>query len=451
MTINLTATTKSKTSDTSLDIDSQTNVCLAWRNLRFEVKQRNYFLPIKQSSKIILRRLNGTLEYHHLTGFMGPSGAGKTTLLNCLNGNVRDSGLTRDSEIYLNKFERQAPKIGFIEQHVNETIIGRLTVREILRHAFLFKNGWKFRSRAQIHIDSITDELMLDRSVLDRRFKHCSGGEQKRIAVAQELMSLVPPSLLFIDEPTTGLDSNAAFLVMRCLRKLANRYRMTVAVSIHTPNAEIVEMFDKLYILARGGVCIYSGTPSMLQENLRQQLNPSSDINPSVIEEKDDNQHERPPIEQYLKIACNGLESDSVRLLADRTLEMENEKLLPHISRLDFLPWGTPRHLKPFTIGDLFLQLSRLFRVVFIVNGHVFLLQILMYVLSYLFLTFTYDPQMVRPSGCYSVSTENQTCGQKLNDDALMETYVSYQSFCIMYAGFGMVGMASVVFSPLLK
>ena len=75
-----------------------------------------------------------------MTGFMGPSGAGKTTLLNCLNGNVRDSGLTRDSEIYLNKFERQAPKIGFIEQHVNETIIGRLTVREILRHAFLFKN-----------------------------------------------------------------------------------------------------------------------------------------------------------------------------------------------------------------------------------------------------------------------------------------------------------------------
>ncbi|KAH9527945.1 Cytoplasmic dynein 1 light intermediate chain 1, variant 2 [Dermatophagoides farinae] len=332
------------------------------------LRTRDVQAELDRIIEVLLRRLNGTLEYHHLTGFMGPSGAGKTTLLNCLNGNVRDSGLTRDSEIYLNKFERQSPRIGFIEQHVNETIIGRLTVREILRHAFLFKNGWKFRSRAQIHIDSITDELMLDRSVLDRRFEHCSGGEQKRIAVAQELMSLVPPSLLFVDEPTTGLDSNAAFLVMRCLRKLANRYRMTVAVSIHTPNAEIVEMFDKLYILARGGVCIYSGTPAMLQENLQQQLNQLSDINFSehnqsshAMEEKNDNHHERPPIEQYLKIACTGLESDYVRLLADRTLEMENEKLLPHISRLDFLPWGTPRRLKPFTIGDLLLQLS-LFR-----------------------------------------------------------------------------------------
>lgn len=269
-----------------------TNVSIAWRNVRYE-QFRFPFLGIRCfGSKIILNRLNGSFEYQRLNGILGPSGAGKTTLINCLSGNST-ANLLQDSEIFMNRNERYLPRISFIEQHVNETIIGRLTVKEILQCAFLFKNGWKQRQQMSSHIESTIKDLLLDVAVLDRYFDHCSGGEQKRIAVAQELMSLEPPSFLFIDEPTTGLDSNAALLLMCCLRKLTIHFRMAVIVSIHTPSAEIVKLFHKLYIMAKGGVCIYSGSPELLSDNLKQQLN---------ICLRDD----QCPIEEYIKISCKG-------------------------------------------------------------------------------------------------------------------------------------------------
>ena len=143
------------------------------------------------------------------------------------------------------------------------------------------------------HIIKVLDDLLLDESILDKCFDVCSGGEQKRIAIAQELMSLHKPSFMFIDEPTTGLDSNSALVVTRSLRKLADNNRMTILASIHTPNSDTLNMFDKLYILAKGGVCIYSGPPNFLRENLKNKLN-------LEIE-----QH-KPPIEEYIRIACNG-------------------------------------------------------------------------------------------------------------------------------------------------
>ncbi|KPM08599.1 ABC transporter sub-family G-like protein 16 [Sarcoptes scabiei] len=361
--------------DTQQEKDGQkTNISLAWRNLRFEVKR----FPFSKS-KIILKRLVGCLEYHSLNAFLGPSGAGKTTLLNCLNGNCC-SELTRDSEIYANKHERQSPKIGFIEQHVNKTIIGSLTIQEILRCAFLFKNGWKSSSKISTHIETIMKELLLDPQVIDRRFEQCSGGEQKRIAVAQELMSLIPPSLLFVDEPTTGLDSNAALL---------------------------------------------------------QKLN---------IEISD----EKPPIERYLKIACNGLESEQVQILANQTIQEEHKELSSQLDRLDFLPWGTPRRLKRSTVEDFLLQIHRLFRIVFVVDWKILLGQIVIYLLSLVMFGFFFDSDMINPDGCYS-SKNNMTCSQRLDDDSLMESYVNYQSYCLMLMGFGMIGMGSIVFAPLLK
>ena len=68
-------------------------------------------------------------------------------------------------------------------------------------------------------------------------------------------MSLAKPPFLFVDEPTTGLDSNAAVEVMNSLKHLATNYKMTVIVFIHLSNDEIVNLFDKLYVLAKGGLC----------------------------------------------------------------------------------------------------------------------------------------------------------------------------------------------------
>jgi len=78
--------------------------------------------------------------------------------------------------------------------------------------------------------------------------KGISGGERKRTAVGVELIT--DPSLLFLDEPTTGLDSYIATQVMENLRDLAMVYGKTVISTIHQPNTDVFEMFDKLMLLA---------------------------------------------------------------------------------------------------------------------------------------------------------------------------------------------------------
>lgn len=80
--------------------------------------------------------------------------------------------------------------------------------------------------------------------------------------------------------------------MVNCLKKLTKIYQITVIASIHAPNDETLSFFDKLYVLARGGVCIYSGPPSEIQEQLDQAQFESDD--------------EQPPIEVLVSIACNG-------------------------------------------------------------------------------------------------------------------------------------------------
>ena len=296
--------------------------------------------PKKSNSKIILHRLDGYFECNTLNGLMGPSGAGKTTFLNCLGGNVR-FGVNNSKmincvnkwEIYVNTNPsidtKSLKKIShtsqssscWIEQHVQNSILGQLKVGEILRYAYGFKNNCNSKDVKNYHTSSmeeyiyeILQDFMLDKQMLHRRFDQCSGGEQKRIVIAQELMCRLKPEFLFVDEPTTGLDSNAALVVMTCLKKLASTYRMTVIVSIHFPNDEIINLFDKLYVLAKGGVCIYSGKPETLSvylQNLYHLTNVNNNVDNALAivpndEKTRQNQQNQRPIEALIKLACNG-------------------------------------------------------------------------------------------------------------------------------------------------
>lgn len=85
--------------------------------------------------------------------------------------------------------------------------------------------------------------------------KGVSGGERKRTSIGVELIT--DPSLIFLDEPTTGLDSYTATQVMSILKNLANSGR-TIIQTIHQPNSDIYAMFDKLMLLAQGRVLFYN-------------------------------------------------------------------------------------------------------------------------------------------------------------------------------------------------
>lgn len=90
--------------------------------------------------------------------------------------------------------------------------------------------------------------------------KDLSGGEQKRLSIALELVD--DPSILFLDEPTTGLDSSSSTQCIQLLKKLAQEGK-TIICTIHTPSASLFELFDHIYALAEG-CCIYQGSSQKL-------------------------------------------------------------------------------------------------------------------------------------------------------------------------------------------
>lgn len=93
-----------------------------------------------------------------------------------------------------------------------------------------------------------------------------SGGERKRTSIALELIT--DPSVIFLDEPTTGLDSKSALDVAAILKMLAQNGR-TIITTIHQPSSEIMSRFDRIMCLCEGKI-VYDGPPSGLIQYFTQ-------------------------------------------------------------------------------------------------------------------------------------------------------------------------------------
>ena len=108
-------------------------------------------------------------------------------------------------------------------------------------------------------VDEIVKELRLNKcqntKIGGPLVKGVSGGERKRTSIGVELIT--DPQLIFLDEPTTGLDSFTATSVIETLRELANSGR-TVISTIHQPNSDIYEIFDRLMLLAQGKIIYFN-------------------------------------------------------------------------------------------------------------------------------------------------------------------------------------------------
>ena len=183
-------------------------IAIIWADLTYRVK------PFLWSTeKTILNNLYGSVEFGTINALMGPSGAGKTTLLNCINGRLKE-GLDRNTKIYLN--DNQEIRSCFVTQHEKEHLIMCLTAKENLMYASKMKNSDLKSSDGpidhKINVKNIMDELLIS-DICDTRVDCCSGGQQKRLTIALEMVKVVKPNLLCIDEPTTGLDSNVAEIV----------------------------------------------------------------------------------------------------------------------------------------------------------------------------------------------------------------------------------------------
>lgn len=199
-----------------------------------------------------------SVEKGELFGFLGVNGAGKSTVINMLatlleptDGNVTVCGHALGKE---NELIRR--KIGIVwQQNCLDDI---LTVEENLlcRGSLYEKDARKNRAS----LDRVTQLLKLD-DVLKRRYGKLSGGQKRRCEIAAALMHT--PEILFLDEPTTGLDPATRKSVWETVGKLRSDYGMTVFLTTHY--MEEAAQANHIVLLDSGKV-VASGTPFELKE-----------------------------------------------------------------------------------------------------------------------------------------------------------------------------------------
>lgn len=211
------------------------------------------------STKQILKGISGLFKCGDLTAIMGPSGAGKSTLLNLLTGYNQKENLKNQIKYINSKGKRETWKnyrkqSCYIQQ--DDQFYGLFTINEAMMISCDLKMGHSLNTKAkQMLIDEILETLDLTGSKQTRCDK-LSGGQKKRLSIALELVD--NPPVMFLDEPTTGLDSLSSLQCVSMLQNLAKSGR-TIVCTIHQPSATIYEMFDHVYLLADGR-CMYEGS-----------------------------------------------------------------------------------------------------------------------------------------------------------------------------------------------
>ncbi len=197
-----------------------------------------------------------------LIGIMGGSGSGKSTLLAVLNGSEKPSSgrvLINGINIHERPHDVEGV-IGFIPQ--DDLLMEDLTVYENLYYSARLCFGHYSDEEISDTVNRVLANLGLSEikalKVGSPLQKTISGGQRKRLNIGLELLR--EPTILFVDEPTSGLSSRDSENIMDLLKELTLRGKM-IFVVIHQPSSDIFKMFDALLILDVGGFQIYYGNP----------------------------------------------------------------------------------------------------------------------------------------------------------------------------------------------
>lgn len=236
---------------------------IQFKDLSYEVE-----VGYHKTKKQILKGLNGVFKAAELTAIMGPSGAGKSTLLNILSG-FQQGQLTGTIEYISSKGKQNWSMYKKQSCYIQQTdnLYGLFTVQESMMMVTYLKIGSSVtKMLRQVLIDNILETLKLSK-VKDTKVDRLSGGQKKRLSIALELID--NPPIMFLDEPTTGLDSLASLQCIAALQTMA-KSGQTMICTIHQPSATLYQLFDHIYLIA-DGQCLYAGTPDNTVSYFAQQ------------------------------------------------------------------------------------------------------------------------------------------------------------------------------------
>ena len=204
--------------------------------------------------------LSFTLKSGELLAIMGGSGTGKTTLLSLLNGSLKP----QQGAITINGHDISEPAakdlIGFVPQ--DDLLIEELTVYQNLwftaKLCFEGMSDQELDHRVMKTLKDLGLDATKDLKVGSAINKYISGGQRKRLNIALELIR--EPAVLFLDEPTSGLSSADTEKVINLLKEQTLKGKLII-VNIHQPSSDVYKLFDRLWLLDRGGYPVFDGNP----------------------------------------------------------------------------------------------------------------------------------------------------------------------------------------------
>jgi ABC-2 type transport system ATP-binding protein len=201
-----------------------------------------------------LERLTLRVEPGEILGFLGPNGAGKSTTVKILAGLIKPSGgsaRVAGFDVVEQPIEVKR-RVGYVPE--TAAVYESLTAREYL--GLIAALHHQPKAQALPRIRDLLDRFGLAHAE-DQRLSEFSKGMKQKVLIASALMHR--PEVLFLDEPLTGLDANAAMIVKELIRTLAAQGR-TIFFCSHV--LEVVErMCTRIVIIDRGRV-VADGSPS---------------------------------------------------------------------------------------------------------------------------------------------------------------------------------------------
>ncbi|KAJ5698814.1 ABC multidrug transporter A-2 [Penicillium macrosclerotiorum] len=233
-----------------------------WENVCYDIK-------IGGNPRRILDRVDGWVKPGTLTALMGVTGAGKTSLLDVLANRITMGVITGemlvDGRLRDSSFQR---KTGYVQQQ--DLHLETSTVREALVFSALLRQPHSIPHQEKLdYVEEVIRMLEMEdysEAVVGVLGTGLNVEQRKRLTIGVELAAK-PDLLLFFDEPTSGLDSQTAWSICTLMRKLAD-HGQAVLCTIHQPSAMLMQQFDRLLFLAKGGRTVYFGELGLNMETL---------------------------------------------------------------------------------------------------------------------------------------------------------------------------------------
>ncbi len=231
-------------------------------NVSFEARDILVQVTDGGKPKVLLEGVTFPLPERSFMAVIGPAGAGKSTLLNALTGKrpaTKGTVLYDNRDLY-KSYDELRQRIGLVPQQ--SVTHDQLTARTALGYAaeLRFPSDTGERER-RTRVEEVLGELEMTQHG-DTRVERLSGGQNKRVNIGLEL--LTRPSLLFLDEPTSPLDPHLKRELMERMRGMADKTAekgQSVVVITHDVEPKLLDLCDRLIVLAPGGKMAYFGPP----------------------------------------------------------------------------------------------------------------------------------------------------------------------------------------------